>query len=385
MRTVYFDHAATTAVDPRVLERMLPFFSERYGNPSEVHGLGREARAAVDEARAQVAAALGAGEKEIVFTSGGTESDNLALLGVTQKLEPGHVIISAVEHPAVMETARYLQRLDWDVTFAPVDRHGVIDVDHYEAAFRPDTRLASVMTANNVMGSLQPIAELARLAHERGVTFHTDAVQAVGAVPVDVNALGVDLLSLSGHKVYGPKGSGALFVRRGVRLAPVTHGGGHERRLRSGTENVPGIVGLGAALDIAREELPAQQPRVTALRDRLIAGVLGAVEEVTLLGHPSERLPGNACFSIRYVEGESMVLQLDGKGIAASSGSACASGSLEPSHVILAMGLGAEEAHGSLRLTLGRENSAEDVDYFVAVLPGVVERLRAMSPLYAKG
>ncbi len=385
MRSVYFDHAATTAVDPRVLERMLPFFSERYGNPSEVHGLGREARAAVDEARAQVAAALGAGEKEIVFTSGGTESDNLALLGVTQKLEPGHVIISAVEHPAVMETARYLQRLDWDVTFVPVDRHGVIDADHYEAAFRADTRLASVMTANNVMGSLQPIAELARLAHERGVTFHTDAVQAVGAVPVDVNALGVDLLSLSGHKVYGPKGSGALFVRRGVRLAPVTHGGGHERRLRSGTENVPGIVGLGAALAIACEELPAQQPRVTALRDRLITGVLGAVEEVTLLGHPSERLPGNACFSIRYVEGESMVLQLDGRGIAAASGSACASGSLEPSHVILAMGLGAEEAHGSLRLTLGRENSAEDVDYFVAVLPGVVEKLRAMSPLYAKG
>jgi cysteine desulfurase len=385
MRTVYFDHAATTAVDARVLERMLPFFSERYGNPSEVHGLGREARAAVDEARAQVAAALGASEKEIVFTSGGTESDNLALLGVLQKLEPGHLIISAVEHPAVMETARYLQRLDWEVTFAPVDRHGVVDLDQYQAALRPDTRLASVMTANNVMGSLQPIAELARLAHERGVIFHTDAVQAVGAVPIDVNALGVDLLSLSGHKVYGPKGSGALFVRRGVRLAPVIHGGGHERRLRSGTENVPAIVGLGTALAIAHEELPSQKPRITALRDRLIAGVLGTVEEAILLGHPSERLPGNACFSIRYVEGESMVLQLDGQGVAASSGSACASGSLEPSHVILAMGLGAEDAHGSLRLTLGRENSAEDVDYLVAVLPGVVEKLRAMSPLYAKG
>jgi len=385
MRSVYFDHAATTAVDPRVLERMLPFFSERYGNPSEIHALGREARAAVEEARAQVAAALGAGEKEIVFTSGGTESDNLALLGVLQKLEPGHLIVSAVEHPAVMETARYLQRLGWDVTFVPVDGHGVIDRDQYEAAFRPDTRLASVMTANNVMGSLQPIKELARYARGRGVLFHTDAVQAMGAVPVDVNELGVDLLSLSGHKLYGPKGSGALYVRRGVRLAPVTHGGGHERRLRSGTENVPGIVGLGAALAIAYEELPAQQPRVTALRDRLIAGVLGAVEEVTLLGHPSERLPGNACFSVRYVEGESMVLQLDGKGIAASSGSACASGSLEPSHVILAMGYGAEEAHGSLRLTLGRENDAADVDYFVAVLPGVVDKLRAMSPLYAKG
>jgi cysteine desulfurase len=385
MRTVYFDHAATTAVDPRVLERMLPYFGERYGNPSEIHALGREARAAVEEARAQVAAALGAGEKEIVFTSGGTESDNLALLGVLQKLEPGHMITSAVEHPAVMETARYLQRQGWDVTFVPVDRQGVIDRDQYEAAFRPDTHLASVMTANNVMGSLQPIAELARLARERGVLFHTDAVQAIGALPIDVNELGVDLLSLSGHKVYGPKGSGALFVRRGVRLGPVTHGGGHERRLRSGTENVPGIVGLGAALEIARRELPTQQPRVTALRDRLVAEVLGAVEEVTLLGHPSERLPGNACFSVRYVEGESMVLQLDGKGIAASSGSACASGSLEPSHVILAMGYGAEEAHGSLRLTLGRENDAQDVDYFVAVLPGVVDKLRAMSPLYAKG
>jgi cysteine desulfurase len=385
MRTVYFDHAATTAVDPRVLDCMLPFFSERYGNPSEVHALGREARAAVEKARAQVAAALGAGEKEIVFTSGGTESDNLALLGVLQKLELGHVISSAIEHPAVMETVRYLQRQGWEVTFVPVDGHGVIDLEQYEAAFRPDTRLASVMLANNVMGSLQPVAELARVAHEYGVPFHTDAVQAVGSVPIDVDELGVDLLSLSGHKVYGPKGIGALYVRRGVRLAAIAHGGGHERRLRSGTENVPGIVGLGAALEIAVEELPTQRPRITALRDSLIAGVLGSVEEVVLLGHPSERLPGNVCFSVRYVEGESMVLQLDSKGIAAASGSACASGSLEPSHVILAMGLGAEEAHGSLRLTLGRENTRDDVEYFVATLPGVIDKLRAMSPLYAKG
>ncbi len=385
MRTVYFDHAATTAVEPRVLERMLPFFSDRYGNPSEIHALGREARAAVEAARAQVAAALGATEKEILFTSGGTESDNLALLGVAQKVEPGHVITSAVEHPAVMETVRHLQRQGWEVTFAPVDGHGVVDRDQFAAAFRPDTRLASVMLANNVTGSLQPVAELARIAHEHGVPFHTDAVQAVGSISVAVDELGVDLLSLSSHKIYGPKGVGALYVRRGVRLGAVTHGGGHERRLRPGTENVPGIVGLGAALEVAMQELPAQRPRITALRDALIAGVLDSVDDVMLLGHPSERLPGNACFSVRYVEGESMVLQLDGKGIAASSGSACASGSLEPSHVILAMGLGAEEAHGSLRLTLGRENTGDDVEYFVAALPGVVEKLRAMSPLYAEG
>jgi cysteine desulfurase len=385
MRTVYFDHAATTAVDPRVLERMLPFFSERYGNPSEIHALGREARAAVDRARGQVASALGAGEKEILFTSGGTESDNLAILGFLARLEPAHVVTSAIEHPAVMETMRHLQRLGWEVSFVPVDRQGVIDIDQYAASFRPETRLASVMHANNVVGSLQPVRELARIAREHGATFHTDAVQAAGSLPLDVNELGVDLLSLSGHKLYGPKGVGALYVRRGVRLQAVLHGGGHERRLRSGTENVPGIVGLGAAMALAVEELPVQRPRITALRERLIEGVLAAADDVTLLGHPRERLPGNACFSVRYIEGESMVLQLDGKGIAASSGSACASGSLEPSHVIMAMGLGAEEAHGSLRLTLGRENTTDDVDYFVGVFPEVVGKLRAMSPLYAKG
>jgi cysteine desulfurase len=385
MRTVYFDHAATTAVDPRVLERMLPFFSERYGNPSEIHALGREARAAVDRARGQVASALDAGEKEILFTSGGTESDNLAILGFLARLEPAHVVTSAIEHPAVMETMRHLQRLGWEVSFVPVDRQGVIDIDQYAASFRPETRLASVMHANNVVGSLQPVRELARIAREHGATFHTDAVQAAGSLPLDVNELGVDLLSLSGHKLYGPKGVGALYVRRGVRLQAVLHGGGHERRLRSGTENVPGIVGLGAAMALAVEELPVQRPRITALRERLIEGVLAAADDVTLLGHPRERLPGNACFSVRYIEGESMVLQLDGKGIAASSGSACASGSLEPSHVIMAMGLGAEEAHGSLRLTLGRENTTDDVDYFVGVFPEVVGKLRAMSPLYAKG
>ena len=384
MRTVYFDHAATTAVDPRVFAEMEPYFVERYGNPSEIHRLGRETREAVEQARVKVAGALGAADKEIVFTSGGTESDDMALIGYLRRFEPGHLIVSAVEHPAVMETARYLMRQGWECTFAGVDEYGRVDLDAYEAAFRDDTRLASIMFANNVVGTIQPIAELARIAHEHGAAFHTDAVQAAGSLPIDVGELGVDLLSLSGHKLYGPKGIGAIYIKRGVRMAPLIHGGGHERRLRSGTENVPGIVGLGAALELAVAELPAQRPRLEGLRDRLAQGLLEAIDESVYLGHPTERLPGNVCVSVRYIEGESMVLQLDGRGIAVSSGSACASGSLEPSHVILGMGFGAEEAHGSVRMTLGRENTDADVDYFLAVFPPIVARLREMSPLYVK-
>ncbi len=384
MRTIYFDHAATTAVDPRVFERMMPYFVERYGNPSEIHALGREGRDAVERARAQVAGALGAADKEIVFTSGGTESDNMALTGFLQRFEPAHLIVSAVEHPAVMETARALMRTGWEVTFAPVDSFGMIDLEAYTAAFRDDTKLASVMYANNVVGTIQPVAELARIAHEHGAAFHTDAVQAVGAVPIDVRELGVDMLSLSGHKLYGPKGIGALYIRRGTRVGPILHGGGHERRLRSGTENVPGIVGLGAALELGQQEMGAQLPRLEKLRDRLAQGWLELIDDTVYLGHATERLPGNVCVSVRYIEGESMVLQLDAKGIAVSSGSACASGSLEPSHVILAMGYGAEEAHGSVRLTLGRENTDADVDEFLKVFPPIVARLRDMSPLYVK-
>ncbi len=385
MKTVYFDHAATTPVDRQVLEAMLPYFSEHYGNPSELHRLGREARAAVDAARAQVAAVLGAGEKEIVFTAGGTESDNLALFGSLARYQPGHLIVSAIEHPAVMEAARALNRVGWAVDFIPVDGDGVVDVDAYEQAFRDDTRLASIMFANNVVGSVQPIAMLARIAHDKGALFHTDAVQAVGSLPVDVAELGVDLLSLSGHKLYGPKGIGALYVKRGTRLQPILHGGGHERRLRSGTENVPGIVGLGVAMSMAAEQLPEVRPRLERLRDKIAAGVIDLIPEVTYLGHPTERLPGNVAFSVRYVEGESMLLQLDSRGFMVSSGSACASGSLEPSHVVLALGLGAEEAHGSMRISLGRENTEEEADAFLKVFPPIVDKLRQMSPLYVKG
>ena len=385
MKTVYFDHAATTPVDPLVLEAMLPYFSQQYGNPSELHRLGREARAAVEAARAQVAAVLGAGEKEIVFTAGGTESDNLALFGSLARHQPGHLIVSAVEHPAVMEAARALNRLGWAVDFIPVDGDGIVDLDAYEQAFRDDTRLVSIMFANNVVGSVQPVATLARIAHEKGALFHTDAVQAVGSLPVDVGELGVDMLSLSGHKLYGPKGIGALYVKRGTRLQPILHGGGHERRLRSGTENVPGIVGLGVAMTMAAEQLPEVRPRLERLRDRLAQGVLERIPEVTYLGHPTQRLPGSVAFSVRYVEGESMLLQLDAQGFMVSSGSACASGSLEPSHVVLALGLGAEEAHGSMRISLGRENTEEEAEAFLEAFPPIVDKLRQMSPLYVKG
>ena len=387
MTDVYLDHAATTALDPRVLEAMLPFLRDVYGNPSELHHWGRQARVAVDEARAQVAAALGADDREIVFTAGGSEADNLAVIGFAQTLEPGHLIVSAVEHPAVMEAARFLQkRRGWEVTAVPVDGAGRVDVEAFAAAFRPATRLASVMLANNVVGTIQPIAELAAIAHQRGVVFHTDAVQAIGSLPIDAKELGVDLLSLSAHKFYGPKGVGALYVRRGTRLSAIVHGGGQERNLRSGTENVPGVVGLGTAIRLAVEAIPHERPRLERLRDRLVSGVLDTVDDVLYLGHPTQRLPGNACFSVRYIEGESMVLRLDARGIAVSSGSACASSSreAEPSHVILAMGYEAAAAHGSLRLTLGRENDDAHVDYFLQEFPGVVAKLRAMSPLYVK-
>ncbi len=380
MRRVYFDHAATTPVDPRVVERMLPLFGEVFGNPSEVHQEGRRAAEALQRARDQVATALGADADEIIFTGGGTEADNLALFGLLQGLEPGHLIVSAIEHPAVLEAARALVALGWRLDLVPVDEYGTVDLDAYEAAFCGTTRLASVMYANNVVGTVQPVAELARIAHEHGALFHTDAVQAVGALPIDVRELDVDLLSLSAHKFSGPKGVGALYVRRGVDLSPILHGGGQERRVRSGTENTPGIVGLGAALELAVAEMDLARPRLTALRDSLVRGVMASVPEVQLLGHPTQRLPGTATFTVRFIEGEAMVLDLDTRGFAVASGSACATGSFEPSYVALALGV--QEAHSSLRLSLGRHNTQAEVDAFLEVFPAVVERLRRISPLY---
>jgi len=383
VNAIYFDHAATTPVDPRVLEAMLPYFSERAGNASEIHAWGREAHEALERARAQVAAGLGAHEREIVFTSGGTESDNLAVVGLLQLEQPGHVVISAIEHPAVTAAAGFLERLGWEVSRVPVDRTGTVDLEALAAALRPDTRLVSLMLANNVVGTVQPVREAAALAREHGVVVHTDAVQAVGAVPIDVDELGVDLLSLSAHKIYGPKGIGALYVRRGVKVRPLIHGGGQERALRSGTENVAGAVGLGAAVELALRVLPETASHVSALRDRLTAGILSAVPDVELLGHPTRRLPGNVCVSVHFIEGESMVLRLDRVGIAVSSGSACASQSLEPSQVITSMGYDAVAAHGSLRLSLGRENTTAEVERFLEVFPAIVADLRAMSPLSA--
>ena len=383
MTPIYFDHAATTPVHPDVLAAMLPYFSVQFGNPSELHELGRAAHHALERARQQVAAALGADDSEIIFTAGGTEADNLALTGYLQRFAPAHLIVSAVEHPAVLQTARALAQAGWELDEVPVDGEGVVDLEAYRRAFRPTTRLVSIMAANNVFGTLQPIGQMAEIAHERGAAFHTDAVQMVGALPVDVNALGVDMLSLSGHKFHGPKGVGALYVRRGLRLGPLLHGGGQERRLRSGTENVPGIVGLGAAIDQAVARIGETAPRLRLLRDRLVTEVLAAVPQVRYLGHPTERLPGNAAFALHAVEGESLLLLLDAQGFMVSSGSACASGSGGPSPVIRALGVSAEEAQGSLRITLGRENTDDEVDAFLAVFPRIVGRLREMSPLYA--
>jgi len=386
-RTIYMDHAATTAVDPQVVEAMLPYFNPRYGNASSIYRLGQEAAKAIDEARCTVADILACEPREVIFTSCGTESDNLALRGVgwaRRNLGKGnHIITSSVEHHAVSHTCEQLEKhFGFDVTYLPVDKHGVVDPDDVGRAVKDTTILISIMYANNEVGTIEPIAEIGKIAKQMGVPFHTDAVQAGGSLNLNVNELNVDLLSLSAHKFYGPKGVGVLYMRRGVSLLPTQTGGGHEGNRRAGTENVPYIVGLATALKIAYEELEANNQRITALLDRLIRGLLDSIVEVELTGHPSNRLPNSASFVFKYIEGESMLLNLDLAGVCASSGSACTSASLEPSHVLLAMGIPHEVAHGSLRLTLGRENTKEDVDYVLGVLPGIVEKLRAMSPLY---
>lgn len=384
-KRLYMDHAATTPVDPRVVEAMLPYFTERYGNASSVYRLGQEARKAIDEARADVAQILNCTPREIIFTSCGSESDNLAIRGVAflNRDKGNHIITSSIEHHAVSHTCEQLEKhFGFQVTYLPVDKYGRVDPAHVEKAITEKTILITIMYANNEVGTIEPIAEIGEIARAHKIPFHTDAVQAGGALDLDVEALNVDLLSLSAHKFYGPKGVGVLYLRRGVRLLPTQTGGAHELNRRAGTENVAGIVGLATALKLAQEHRDENNRKLIALRHRLIEGLLSSIPDTQLTGHPKERLPNSASFTINYVEGEGMLLGLDMMGIAASSGSACTSASLEPSHVLLAMGIPPEVAHGSLRLTLGHENSEEDVDYLLSVLPGIVERLRSMSPLY---
>lgn len=386
-RMVYMDHAATTSVDPRVVEAMLPYWTQRYGNASSIYTLGQQAHHALEDARRTVAEILNCDPKEVIFTSCGTESDNLALRGVAferrQRAGKNHIITSAIEHHAIGHTVEQLHKsFGFGATYVPVDQHGLVDPAEVEKAIRPETAVISVMYANNEVGTIEPIVEIGEIARKHKIPFHTDAVQAGGTLSLDVQALNLDMMSLSAHKFYGPKGVGVLYVRRGVPLLPMQTGGGHERRRRAGTENVAFAVGLATALRLAYEEAEETNARIASLRDRLVAGVLERIPESQLSGHPTRRLPNSASFLFKYVEGESILLNLNQIGVAASSGSACTSGSLEPSHVLTAMGFPHEVAHGSLRLTLGKESRAEDVDYVLAELPGIIEKLRMMSPLY---
>jgi cysteine desulfurase len=385
-RVIYLDHAATTPVDPRVVEAMLPYFSERYGNASSIHSLGREALQALDQARADVAGVLNCSPREIVFTSCGTESDNLAIRGVAwnSRQRGGHIITSSIEHHAVSHTcAQMEEQFGFHVTYLPVDDYGRVNPADVEKAISDRTVLITIMYGNNEVGTIEPISEIGEIARRHDIPFHTDAVQAAGALSLNVRELNVDLLTLSGHKFYAPKGVGVLYVREGLELIPGQTGGGHEHDLRSGTENVPYIVGLATALKLVEERRDEESYRLVALRDRLTGGVLSSIPHCRLMGHPTERLPNNANFIFEYVEGEGILMSLDMQGIAASSGSACSTGSPEPSHVLLAMGVARDVAHGSVRMTLGHQNTEDDVDMVLDVLPSIIERLRVMSPLYA--
>ncbi|MGV8111206.1 cysteine desulfurase NifS [Methanospirillum sp.] len=384
-KTIYMDHSATTATDPAVVEAMLPWYSINYGNPSSLYRLARESRTAIEEAREKVAKAIGAKQDEIFFTSGGTESDNWALKGAALALRKkgNHIITSAIEHHAITHTCDYLKKQGFEITYLPVDEFGQVRVDDLKSAITDKTILVSVMFANNEIGTIQPIPEIGAACRERGILFHTDAVQVIGNLPIDVESMNIDLLSLSAHKFYGPKGIGALYIRKGVRIDNYLHGGGQEHRKRAGTENVPGIVGLGVAIEKAVSNLEVKTLQIRTLRDALLDRILHEIPNTRLNGHRTMRLPGNINVSFEFIEGESLLLLLDHSGIAASTGSACSSGSLEPSHVLLAIGLPAEVAHGSLRLTLGLENTNEDISYAFDEIKKAVERLRAMSPLYA--
>ncbi|QSX09627.1 cysteine desulfurase NifS [Alkalibacter rhizosphaerae] len=380
----YFDYAATTPLDKEVLAAMIPHLEENFGNPSSVYSYGREAKKAIDEARDKVAHAIGADPKEVYFTSGGTESDNWAIIGTAyaKKKKGNHIITTSVEHHAVLHTCKYLEKQGFEVTYLPVDEYGMVDPKTVEENIKDNTILISVMFANNEIGTIQPIAEIGKIAKDRGVLFHTDAVQALGSVKIDVNELNVDLLSISSHKIYGPKGIGALYIRKGVKIDNLIHGGGQEKKKRAGTENTPAIVGFAKACELAVENLESYAQRSAKLRDRLIHGILESIPEVRLNGHPTQRLPGNVNVSIKYIEGESILLSLDLIGIAASSGSACTSGALDPSHVLLAIGLSHEIAHGSLRFSIGKYTTDEEVDFVLEKLPTIIQRLRDMSPLY---
>lgn len=377
------DHSATTPVAPEVLAAMLPYFGEKFGNASSLHRSGREAKEALEDSREKVAALLGARAEEIIFTSGGTESDNLALKGIARKNRKHgkHIITTQIEHPAILETCRALEKDGFEVTYLPVTGEGLVELSTLEASIRPDTILISVMHANNEVGTIQPLEEIGRLAAERDIYLHSDAVQSVGKIPVNVDDLGVDLLSLSAHKLYGPKGVGALYIRKGTKLESIIQGGGHERRLRSGTENISGIVGLARAAELAERDMPREAERLAGLRDRLAELVLGKVKEAWINGTMKKRLPGNLNFGFRYVEGESLLLFLDSKGICVSTGSACSSHKLEPSHVLMSLGLKAEECHGSLRITLGMSNTLDEVEYVAESIVEAVERFRGISAL----
>lgn len=387
MRKVYLDNNATTRMREEVLEAMLPYYKDIYGNASSVHEFGRRARRAIDDAREKLAHALGASSpEEVIFTSGGTESDNFAIKGVAHALKSkgGHIITSSIEHHAVLKTCKFLEKEGFEVTYLHVDKDGIIDLDELRRSITDKAILISIMYANNEMGTVEPIEEIGKLAKAKGVYFHTDAVQAVGKIPFEVKNLNTEIVSMSGHKIYGPKGIGALYIRKGTKIRPQMHGGHHEMNKRAGTENVAGIVGLGKAAELAKKEVLEEAKKLKELRDYLYNGITSNIEDVTLNGHPDKRLPNTLNVGFKYLEGESIILNLDMEGVAVSTGSACTSGTLEPSHVLTAMGVDPADTQGSIRFSLGRDNSKEEMDYVLGVLPPIIKRLRAMSPLYEK-
>lgn len=383
MKRIYLDYASTTPVDRRVQKAMAPYFSEKFGNTMSLHSFGQEAKIALEESREKIARVIGAKAKEIVFTSSATESNNLALKGIAfaNKNKGNHIIISVIEHPCVLESAKWLEKQNFEITMVKVDKYGLVNPDDVKKAIKENTILVSIIQASNEIGTIQPITEIAKLCRGKGVYFHTDAAQSFGKIPIDVNKMNIDLLTASSHKIYGPKGAACLYVREGIKLQPLLHGGGQENGLRSSTINVPAIVGFAKAAEICEKEMKSESKRQIKLRDYLIKNIL-KIEGSHLNGHPEKRLPNNINVSFDFIEGEAMVIQLDMEGIALSTGSACSSATLEPSHVLLAIGLKPEQAHGSLRISLGKQTTKKDIDYFLKVLSPIIKRLRKISPFY---